>query len=86
MPVCGDGATGRRGDGGLTDVDEVPAEPTTIPNSRDAFSQSKMGVRGQGGRERTWAPIPSRLQQKSNAECGMANAELVSQRLRRSAN
>ncbi len=45
----------------LTKVDGVPAEPRAIPTSREGFSQSKMGVRGQGGRDRAWAPIPSRL-------------------------
>jgi len=34
-----------------------------------------MGARGQGGRERAWAPIPSRLHPSKNADCRMRNAE-----------
>ncbi len=81
----GDWETRRHGDERLADVDEMPAEPRTIPTSREAASQSKNGdsagwrisikgsTQGQGGRERAWAPIPSRLQRNSNAEWRMRN-------------
>jgi hypothetical protein len=40
---------------------ETAAEPGAIPPSREATAQRKMGIRGQGGREMVWGPIPSRL-------------------------
>jgi hypothetical protein len=40
---------------------EGATEPDAIPTSQGTTSQSKMGVRGQGGRDSVWVPIPSRL-------------------------
>ena len=68
-----DKATRRQGDEGMagrrtghcrsepTRHRETAAEPEAILPSRERTAQRKMGVRGQGSRERAWGPIPSRL-------------------------
>jgi hypothetical protein len=56
-----------------------PPNPEPFHPREKPTAQRKMGVRGQGGRELVWGPIPSRLHPSKNADCrtprGYPNAE-----------
>ena len=73
---------GHRDQGPGIGEDRCPPSPEPFHPREKPTAQRKMGVRGQGGRELVWGPIPSRLHPSKNADCRMRNGQTRSGRTR----